>query len=270
MAYTKVHEQWFDYPSPDAQIIKGADLNHIEQGIVDAHNLATNVVGNPSDSASKTLEKLKIDDETYSIPKNDSYSNLNNLPQINGVTLTGNKTSADLKISGGTNVVANPSGSATSTLTKLTVGSTIYSIPDGSSSSSGITETLITPTKYSSYGATGSTTTNNALVKNVKSIKFDSSSISNYKLIALNLIAVDDSGDFDPDRNLYGEMVIPLEYILRYKVIIPYISISNPQSSPIKMSGHIVLVNVGTCTFNIYKVGDATEFDIGLEVYGYK
>ena len=52
-----------------------------------------------------------------------NYNNLSNKPSINGVTLSGNKTTADLNI---LTASANPTDAATSFLNKLKVGSSTY------------------------------------------------------------------------------------------------------------------------------------------------
>ena len=95
-----------------------------------------------------------------------NYNQLSNKPSINGVTLQGNKTTADLSIpvveanptgvhavtplkvlritTGGTSagwkidpVVANPSDTASTDLTKIKIGDTAYNIPSGSSYTAG-------------------------------------------------------------------------------------------------------------------------------------
>lgn len=62
------------------------------------------VEANPEEEPTGTLEKLKVGDEVYAVPSGgggggtSDYSALNNKPQINGVTLTGNKTTEDLNL----------------------------------------------------------------------------------------------------------------------------------------------------------------------------
>lgn len=61
------------------------------------------VEANPEEEPTGTLEKLKVGDGVYAVPSGggggtSDYSALNNKPQINGVTLTGNKTTGDLNI----------------------------------------------------------------------------------------------------------------------------------------------------------------------------
>lgn len=64
------------------------------------------VEANPEGVASETLSKLKVDDTIYSIPSGgggggtSDYTELDNKPEINGVTLAGNKTAADLGLVG--------------------------------------------------------------------------------------------------------------------------------------------------------------------------
>ena len=60
-----------------------------------------------------------------------NYEFLTNKPKINGVELTGNKTSSDLGILDEPQVVANPEEVATADLQKLQVGDTVYKIPQG-------------------------------------------------------------------------------------------------------------------------------------------
>lgn len=66
----------------------------------------------------------KLDNEWIPYEGKD-YLKETNKPQINGVELTGNKTSSDLHIS---EVTANGSGTASEDLTKLEVNSTIYNV----------------------------------------------------------------------------------------------------------------------------------------------
>ena len=58
-----------------------------------------------------------------------NYNDLSNLPQVNGITLQGNKTSSALGIP---DVTGNPSGTGTASLEKLKIGSTIYNVNTGS------------------------------------------------------------------------------------------------------------------------------------------
>ncbi len=62
------------------------------------------IEANPEEEPTGTLESLKIGDDVYAVPSGggggtSDYSALNNKPQINGVTLQGNKTTGDLNIS---------------------------------------------------------------------------------------------------------------------------------------------------------------------------
>lgn len=63
------------------------------------------IEANTGETPTGTLESLKIGDEVYAVPSGgggggtSDYSALNNKPQINGVTLIGNKTTQDLNIS---------------------------------------------------------------------------------------------------------------------------------------------------------------------------
>lgn len=59
----------------------------------------------------------------------DNYNLLKNLPQINGTTLKGNKTSSDLGLS---SVVANPTGEAVGELSSISIDGDKYSIPESS------------------------------------------------------------------------------------------------------------------------------------------
>ena len=63
-----------------------------------------------------------------------NYNDLNNKPQINSTTLSGNKSLSDLGIMPQDGVVANPSDEATTELEKIKVGNDVYSIPEGGSS----------------------------------------------------------------------------------------------------------------------------------------
>ena len=58
----------------------------------------TPVEANPEDEATDTLTKLKVGDDTYSVEGTTDYTDLDNKPSINSVTLSGNKTSADLGV----------------------------------------------------------------------------------------------------------------------------------------------------------------------------
>lgn len=83
------------------------DLNKVQIGstIYDIPE-GTEVEANPTDSASETLTKLKVDDIIYSVPSGgggggtSDYTELENKPEINGVTLAGNKSAADLGLVG--------------------------------------------------------------------------------------------------------------------------------------------------------------------------
>lgn len=63
--------------------------------------LGTTVIANPEDVASESLRKIKVDEVVYSVPggsggDTSDYTELDNKPEINGVTLAGNKTGSDL------------------------------------------------------------------------------------------------------------------------------------------------------------------------------
>ena len=79
------------------------DLSKLQVGqTIYAIPEGTEVEANPQDSASETLSKLKVDDIIYSIPNGgggggtSDYTELTNKPEINGNTLSGNKTGAQL------------------------------------------------------------------------------------------------------------------------------------------------------------------------------
>lgn len=133
-------QTWEDYPSTKTMVTK-ATLDHQEQGIYDAMNLAekaipkpigegtegqvlatngdgetywkdeegggTEVVANPSDIATDELNKLKVGDKTYSVPSGGG---------------------------GGTNVVANPAEQGTTDLNSIKIDDTVYNIPTGKGS----------------------------------------------------------------------------------------------------------------------------------------
>ena len=77
----------------------------------------------------------------------DNYNSLKNLPQINGTTLKGNKTSADLGLP---SVAANPTGEAVGELTSIDINGSKYSIPGGGGA--------YTTTVLFTNGASGDTT----------------------------------------------------------------------------------------------------------------
>lgn len=79
------------------------DLSKLQVGqTIYAIPEGTEVEANPQDSASETLTKLKVDDTIYSVPNGgggggtSDYTELTNKPEINGNTLSGNKTGAQL------------------------------------------------------------------------------------------------------------------------------------------------------------------------------
>ena len=87
------------------------------------------IEANPSSTGSTNLTKLKVGGTTYNVPNGTTnYNDLSNRPQINSVTLSGNKSLSDIGIE------ANPSSSGSTDLTKLKVGSTTYNIPSGGGS----------------------------------------------------------------------------------------------------------------------------------------
>lgn len=106
---------------------------------------------NPSETGSVTLNKLKIDNTIYDMPSGGGGSStLSGLSDVNlispsdGQVLKYDATNQEWingTDSGGTTVVANPSGTATDDLTKIQIGSTIYDIPGsgGGGSDSGFT-----------------------------------------------------------------------------------------------------------------------------------
>ena len=83
------------------------DLNKVQIGstIYDIPEGAE-VEANPTDSASETLTKLKVDNIIYSVPSGgggggtSDYTELENKPEINGVTLAGDKSASDLGLVG--------------------------------------------------------------------------------------------------------------------------------------------------------------------------
>lgn len=77
----------------------------------------------------------------------DNYNLLKNLPQINGTTLKGNKTAADLGLP---SVAANPTGEAVGELTSIDINGSKYSIPGGGGA--------YTTTVLFTNGASGDTT----------------------------------------------------------------------------------------------------------------
>lgn len=113
------------------------------------------------------------------------YSELSNKPSINSVTLSGNKSLADLGITADNiaydntesgliadsvqgaidevvdiipdAVTGNPEGSATAgNLTKLQIGSNIYNVPSGGSGNISYTETEVIPLSSITWAASGS------------------------------------------------------------------------------------------------------------------
>ena len=85
---------------PDVPITREeAYLNQIAR-----EGTGTKVIANPDDVAEDVLNKVEIDGEVYSLPSggggggSDDYLDLDNLPQVNGVELRGNKTTSDLGI----------------------------------------------------------------------------------------------------------------------------------------------------------------------------
>lgn len=140
---------------------------------------------------------------TFSGSGTSDYEDLTSKPQINGHTLTGNKSSSDLEI-GGTEVVGNPSGTPTSNLTKLGIGSTIFGILENSkyvtvSSNQTIECSDITKGVWYFYVGGGGTSFGNSYTityKHFKSSGTDSFSIAtpcaimlfgNYEFIAYGL-----------------------------------------------------------------------------------
>lgn len=80
-------------PTDDLNTVKiGSTIYDIPEG--------TEVVANPERTAEETLTKLQVGDEIYSVPQGgggtSDYTDLENKPQINGNTLAGNKTGANL------------------------------------------------------------------------------------------------------------------------------------------------------------------------------
>lgn len=70
----------------------------------------TTVVANPEGEATDELEKIQVGSDIYEIPKD--YAELDNKPQINSVTLSGNKTASELglqpTLDGAQTVSGNP------------------------------------------------------------------------------------------------------------------------------------------------------------------
>lgn len=99
----------------------------------------TNVVANPSGTATATLQKLTVGTSIYDIPSGgasdlDDLSDVNITTPSSGQVIKYNSTSQKWENSaesGGTTVVPNPSGTATETLNTVQIGTSIYDIPSG-------------------------------------------------------------------------------------------------------------------------------------------
>ena len=97
----------------------------------------SNVVPNPSGTATDTLEKVGINGTIYGIEGVDALSDLTDTSISNpstGQTIEYNSTSGKWENKLSTAVVANPSSSGSADLTKLKVGGTTYNIPSGGGS----------------------------------------------------------------------------------------------------------------------------------------
>lgn len=106
------------------------------------------VVANPSDEATEILSKLKVGSTIFSVPSgggeggSSDYTDLINKPQIAGVTLSGNKTLAELGITSPT-IDRLASGAMSSTFTAKSIAQLI---------AAGYTHVRLTG--YSQYAAT--------------------------------------------------------------------------------------------------------------------
>ena len=95
------------------------------------------VQGNPTESGTVDLTKLKIGNTVYNVPQGGGGSD------VEVVQTTGQSTTAVMSQKAVTDSLANkastsyvqgnPTGSGTTTLTKLKVGNTIYNVPQGGS-----------------------------------------------------------------------------------------------------------------------------------------
>lgn len=93
--------------------------------IVSTYAKKTDVVANPTGSSTGTLNKLKVGDTIYKVPQGgggggtSNYEELDNLPEVNGETLIGNKTSDELglqkKLKAGSNISILPDGTISAT-----------------------------------------------------------------------------------------------------------------------------------------------------------
>lgn len=96
----------------------------------------SNVVPNPSGTATDTLEKIGINGTIYGIEGVDTLSDLTDTSISNpstGQTIEYNSTSGKWENKLSTAVVANPSDTASTDITKIKIGSTAYNIPSGGS-----------------------------------------------------------------------------------------------------------------------------------------
>lgn len=94
----------------DGQVLKYDSTN--EEWVNGNDTGGTTVVANPSGTASENLTQLQVGDSIYDVSSGTTdYSDLDNKPQINGITLSGNKTSSDL----GLTMTVDSSLSSTST-----------------------------------------------------------------------------------------------------------------------------------------------------------
>ena len=131
----------------------------------------TDVVANPSGSATSTLTKIEVDGTIYGISGGGGGSTVIVTPTLQSGTKV-----ADIDVDGNTSslyaptpttVVANPSGTPSTDLEKITIGSTDYNIPVGSTvvanptgtSGSNLTRIKIDGTDYNiPSGGSGSST----------------------------------------------------------------------------------------------------------------
>jgi hypothetical protein len=131
----------------------------------------TDVVANPSGSATSTLTKIEVDGTIYGISGGGGGSTVIVTPTLQSGTKV-----ADIDVDGNTSslyaptpttVVANPSGTPSTDLEKITIGSTDYNIPVGSTvvanptgtSGSDLTRIKIDGTDYNiPSGGSGSST----------------------------------------------------------------------------------------------------------------
>ena len=119
-------------PVQDVQVddVSIVDANGIAK--LDSSDFGTTVVANPSGTPSANLQKLQVGNGIYGIEQVSANVAVSTL----AAPLTTLKIGDDeytVPSGGGTNVVANPSGTATDDLEKIQIGNTIYDIPGSGS-----------------------------------------------------------------------------------------------------------------------------------------